>query len=79
MGASEKGYAGAAWTGARSLAALARDVHDALYTAKEAAPGMLRTTGRRLLARRGRRVPPAAAALFRHAFFARNGGRAGAH
>ena len=71
--AQVKAYAGAAWTGKRSLAALAKDVHDALYTTKEAVPGVLKTKG-------GGFLPgvdgscPSAAALFRHAFFARDDG-----
>ena len=68
-----KAYAGAVYTGTRNMSTLAQDVHDALYTDKEAVPGVLNTRGGNFVAGDDGECP-SAAALFRHAYESPSGG-----
>ena len=63
--AQVKAFAGAAWSGRRTLAGLAHDVHRALYTAEEAQPGVLRVRGGDFVAGAAGACP-AAEAIFEH-------------
>lgn len=71
--AQAKAYAGAAWTGRRSMVKLAEDVHTGLYTDTVAMPGVLQVRGGNFVAGADGTCP-AAAALFDHVLYSAKGG-----
>jgi hypothetical protein len=66
-------YAGAAWTGRRSMATLAHDVHTGLYTDAVAVPGVLQVRGGNFV-QGADGTCPAAASLFEHVLHSAKGG-----
>ena len=71
--AQAKAYVGAAWTGRRSMAVLAHDVHMGLYTDAVAMPGVLQVRGGNFV-EGADGACPAAAALFAHVLRSPKGG-----